>query len=838
MDNQQSLNGGKGASLKVLSDANFPVPPFHIIESPIYREAESLHFTKIPDSFEKTFLQILDRFKNVSVAVRSSATKEDGTQYSFAGIFDTYLDLKSENDIRDAVIKCWKSLITPRSLQYCKQNGIDETTLEMAVVIQEFIEPDFAGVLFTVNPITGNDDEIMIEACHGTGEKLVSGLISPSSFILNGHAINSHTNLGSSNTFTKDSYSHINEKNLIKNSSDKMDIQPSIQILSNLKSIALAIQAHYGTPQDIEFGVKDQRIYIFQSRPITKIQYSKNLGNWTTSDFRDGGVSSSVVSPVMWGLYERVFTTSLPNYFMKLNLITETEARDTQWYKVFYGRPYWNLDAVKNIQETLPGYNERNFDQDMAIPINYDGDGITTGMSLKAILKALKVLKALRAEYTEQKNRSQELVKHFPEIEQYYLNLNLASLSEDEFKKSLEKIILEVHCGLETQYFNTIYNASNAKLEFSDEFKFYKKINNTLDFTNLISGLGEMKVTAPAYFLQKIAQDMLHENPAGTHETLKKLNLNKNILLEDLKTYPTLYNHMKKFQEKFYHHSERELDLLVPRWGENLRFALDILLSLTKSPVSSLVKSQEEGINTYENEFSKLKKTHHKSWKAFIPGKWSTVKKKLERVRQFLFLREEVRDCSTKVYFFIRLHLLEMGKRTGLGDDIFYLSIDNVIRYSQKNISLEVLKRNAQEMKIYTNGYRYFKNSNEIGFRFNSSQWKAKPKAKNGKISYSGIGSSSGVYTGRARVIKNISEAAKLQSGEIMVVPFTDPGWTPLFSLAAAVVTEFGGILSHAALISREYGIPCVLNINGITDLIKDGAIIEVDGSEGSVTVL
>lgn len=802
--------GGKANSLINLLEFGFPVPKFHVIPIEIYRQSKTSGFDQIPISFQESFLKLTADFGELPVAVRSSASKEDGSSLSFAGLFETYLDIKGHDAILASVLKCWQSTITERTQKYCERNNLDVNELEMAVVIQEYIEPDFAGVLFTVNPITGNDQELIIEACQGSGEKLVSGLVTPSRFLLNREV-----------------------SNFITNTDDRLKISPSEAILKQLQMFALQIEARYGCPQDIEFAVKNNKIYILQSRPITKIQFSKDMGEWTTSDFRDGGVSSAVVSPVMWSLYEKIFASTLPNYFVKLKLITEEKAAMVVWYKVFYGRPYWNLAAVKNIQEALPGYNERNFDEDMALPINYEGNGVTTGFSIKGLMKALPVLGALHKEYISQKERSLHLLENFAQLEESYLKKDLKNLNDSELYASFKNLVLKDFTYVESEYFQTIYNASNAKLEFSDELKFYKKRDSSLELVNLLAELGDLKVTGPAHFLMRVAREWRSQS-INALETLEQILKNPDaITVNELAEDPYLYEQFLEFTKLYYFHSERELDLLIPRWGEDLRFALMTLQSLLKVDV----KDHQPRL-VYEAELKKLKVAHLASWKRIIPGQFSGVIKKLDRIRYYLWLREEVRDRSTRIYYFIRQHLLEIGLRTKLGELVFYLSYQELIEFIDQKINLEKLKEKAEMTKLYAQGFKHFKNSNEIGFRFNQSSWKAKSSTTNGKTSYFGIGCSAGVISANACVISDISLASKLKEGEIMVVPFTDPGWTPLFSLAAGVVTETGGLLSHAALISREYGIPCVLNVNGATENILDQSKIEIDGNEGRVTII
>jgi pyruvate,water dikinase len=805
--------GAKARSLVNLAQAGFPVPEFRVIPFQVYREAKAKDW-QIPETYRIEFGRLLADFQDDVVAVRSSASKEDGELASFAGLFKSFLDIRGAVEIEESVINCWLSTDTERTQKYCERNQIQADELDMAVIIQKYIDPDFAGVVFTMNPISGNDSEMLVEACLGSGEKLVSGQVNPSRFTLNRDGAE-----------------------VVAQAEDPLDIAPSKEVMLKLRMLCKEIQALYGKPQDIEFAVKDGEVHILQSRDITKIQFAKSLGEWTTADFRDGGVSSGVVSPVMWSLYEKIFAFTLPEYFVKLKLMTAEKASSIQWYKVFYGRPYWNLRAVKDIQEQLPGYNERNFDKDMSLPIQYEGDGVTTPWTLRGLLKALPVLGALHKEYDLQSKRSEELLSLFSEIEKEYLAFDYAGATLQQLHESFTELIFKDFDFVESEYFKTIYNASNAKMEFSDALKDCKKIDPSLEYVHLISELGDLQVTQPARFLSNLAIELCQAHPDIVLRLKRLLAHTGPVTLKQLSSEPLLQSRLGEFVERFYFHSERELDLSIPRWSEDLTFVLETLQSMCAMD-GYKASRHEDKPSAYLLEMAKLKVAHQKSWRRWLPGSWTGVISKLERIRHFLWLREEVRDRSTRMYYFIRKHLLHIGERSGIGEDIFHLSYLEIFEFLNGTSSLEETQRLATQTKMYAEGFRKFKNPNEIGFRFNNASWLARSSVSNGHISYFGIGCSAGVVRARVCVIKDISESSKLKRGEILVVPFTDPGWTPLFNLAAGVVTETGGLLSHAALISREYGIPCVLNVNGATDQIPDGAMVELEGMEGRVTLL
>ncbi|OQW48192.1 MAG: hypothetical protein A4S09_13870 [Proteobacteria bacterium SG_bin7] len=762
--------GNKARTLIELKNLGLRVPDFFVIPA---------------DKEFNDYRQQIQEFGHGKFAVRSSCSKEDGVSQSFAGLFETYLDVTAKG-VEEAVKQCREAVRSDRVKSYCLKNEVVSDQLQMAVIVQEYVAPDFAGVAFGVNPITGDDREILVEMCRGSGEKLVSGKIRPTRYCLN--------------TFGGQ---------LIKSFEDAENLSLPENLLINLREAVWLIQSHYGKPQDIEFAFKNGELFILQSRDITRVQFAKSLGEWTTADFRDGGVSSAVVSPLIWSLYESIFATSLPNYFLKLGLIKKWKAQSTTWYKVFFGRPYWNLKAVKETQETLPGYNEGNFDRDMSIPATYEGDGVVTPISFLGILKAIPILWRLRREYKKQTLRSTELLKNFYKIENIYKKLDWSALGSDELLNAASQLILTDYKYVESEYFQTIYNASNAKLEFADELKYYKKYDPNLEYLHLISGLGDLRATKPIKELQQIAGQIRAQNSDGLE---RRLNL---------------------FFEEFYYHSERELDLRVPRWSEDSKFITQTLEALVKAGdrISPVVE------DNFSKEFEKLKFSHKKSPRRFIPGSFRGIERKLNNLRNFLWLREELRDRSTRMYYFIRKLALEVGSRFNFYTDVFYLSHHDIIDLLSGKIDVKKAKDIIKDIKIYAKSFENYKNQNEIGARYSSLR-PAKTKPVDGKKVLTGIGCSAGERCGRARVIRDISESQKLKPGEIMVVPFTDPGWTPLFGLASAVVTETGGLLSHAALISREYALPCVLNVEDATNIIPDGAEISVNGIDGSVVIL
>jgi pyruvate,water dikinase len=589
----------------------------------------------------------------------------------------------------------------------------------MDVIVQRMIEPELAGVAFTVNPVTGAE-EVVIEACEGLGDALLAGHRSPLPV----------------------------EHPLLRKH------RPDIE------RVARDIQRHFGAPQDIEFAVEGGTVYVLQARPITRIAFDSEIGEWTNADYRDGGVSSGACTPIMWSLYEYAFQNALVGYLREMRVL----GHDFQAARMFFGRPYWNLGAVKRCLSKLPGFVERRFDEDLAIEVQYEGAGLQTPVSAVSVIRALPVILAIGRLLNRQDAADDAFLSSgFDAIDRKYDPLPA------DVDRSFRELVEQDYLTTEVNYFRTIFCASLAKLDFTESFP-------KADYARLVAALPEMRHLAPTRAIREMAH---------------RQDLNVDALLR-----------------RFRHHSRRELDLRAPRWDEDRAFVEQLVASYRGS-------AGDDPRPGYEAARAQTL--------AALPWhKRRSFARKLDRLRRFVWLREEMRDLSTRLYYHIRRHMLELARRRGLGDDIFFMTFQEIIADDRRNIA-----RN----RVVFESYRNFKAPNEIGVRF-----PFRPTA--GGDALQGIGASQGVVRGIARVARSVEEAARVEQGAILVCPFTDPGWTVTLDRVAGVVTETGGLLSHAAVICREYGIPAVLAIPRATERIRDGQHIVIDGGRGCVELV
>lgn len=833
--------GKKAFELSRLKGADFPVPDGFVITCSTCKEMFSersrsrnsmkskklIRENTIP---EQIFEKILSEFRKLGfpVAVRSSAVEEDRQGASFAGQYQTVLNVGGEKDLFQAIKSCFNSQFSEQVQEYARRNKISGDALSLSVFIQKQIRPDASGVLFTVNPVTGNDQEMVVEAVKGMGEPLVSGKVQPDRYLINGFSERILTKF-----LCADSAERLTQpgegvaSKIIQRTGSLLDDN----VLYDLVRMAVKIQALYGCPQDIEWAVENRKIHILQARPITAMGYQGVKGEWTTADFRDGGVSSEAVTPFMWSLYERVFESAMYAYLKEIRLIPKTN--NTRWSNVFFGRPYWNVGAVKKILARMPGFNERNFDQDLGIEITYEGDGVVTPLSPLGFLRAIPVMVTLKRMYFHQHVKTQKAIINFKHYLNSFKAKNLLNMKDGDLEALFEDLVCHRHVELETAYFKTIFNTANARLEFKAVFDKANKKGACFEYLPLITALRPLKPVIPLFKLWKISRHV-RRDPKAMHvlETGK---------IDKIFAHSTLGKALKNFIKKYGHHSTRELDLRIPRWSEDPTFIIETLQAYAKledenNPQALVAVNR----SIYESELKKSRRF----FSGFRHIQRERFMKKLKNVRFHTWYKEEVRDWSTRVYSLIRRVSLEVGRRLmqrdilDQEDHIFYLPYPEVISiFRDKNPDPQAIRRRIEANKAYMLSFRHFENPNEIGQRwqYRNDRMEKRPGTR---ARYQGIPCSSGETTGVVRVIRDIGEADKLQAGDILVTRFTDPGWTPLFPLISGVITETGGILSHAAVIAREYGIPAVLAVQNATGNLADGQRVILDGNKGEVQIL
>ena len=787
-----NVNGISGQLKELLSSLNKENVAY------VSEQIKSLFESKsLPDEVKEILSKELDESK--FYAVRSSGTKEDLDEHSFAGQYESFLNTKGIEDIYTAVINCYKSMFTEVSLNYLVNNKIDTEKLAMSVVIQEMVPATESGICFTINPITGNDKEMSIEVAKGLGENIVSGRNVPEQYYYNWY----------------EKIGNYDERNKLWD----------MKQLVNYGEIFLKVQGLFGYPCDIEFAIYKDELFLLQARRITKLNYGDLKDIWTTADFKDGGVSASVCTPYMWSLYEYIWEFTLRKFLLDSKILTEKET-NKKLGDMFYGRCYWNLSVVKLALSKVIGYKEREFDSEYGVRITYEGDGAVTKLTPKTLVAILKMFfaqkKILKERNENCHNYKDDLLCKY---EQYKVRYDNSAI--EDIEKEWYTLTKKVYLQSEATYFWQIFINTIHQSLYKDSLLKYVSESEYLVLLGAIDNISHM---LPFYDIWNISRQIINDEDTYEFWMNNSVENIKKELASEKYSMPLV----RKLIADYGYHSDKELDVTYPCYYEDI---LPMLVSI-KDTISlgdefSPMADKEKGEANYKKILETIQSKVGKK-------KYKKIYEKVMNMRKMLWWREEFRDISTRFYYIIRIYTLELAKhlfKQGIlncQDDIWYLKVGTLWDYLDGKLQKEELQSIIASNKEYYNAYANYMSENEIGGNFGDDQSDNFIES-DGKIK--GLGANSGKITGTARVIEDFSQIGSLKENDILVTRFTDTGWTPKFAILSGIVTEYGGILCHAAIVSREYGIPAIVSCHDAMKKIKDGQKITIDGTTGYITI-
>ena len=816
--------GNKGKFLLLMKSKGFNVPGGFVLDSDTYDDTVKANGTdekindalkgltkenvretsekisklfdglKLPSSIEKEISETASSDK--LYAVRSSGTKEDLDEFSFAGQYQTFLNTSYDN-IEEKVIECYKSMFSEIILSYLINRTIDLSDLKMSVVVQEMVDSDLSGICFTIDPVSGNDKTMLIEVSEGLGENIVSGKTVPEQYHFNWYD-GKEVDRKEGNKFV---------------SSEK--VKEYADVFAN-------IQQEFGYPCDIEFAIKNGELFILQSRRITKINYAGINDVWTTADFKDGGVSATVCTPYMWSLYEYIWEYSLRKFIVDSRILKDEEL-PKKLGEMYYGRCYWNLSAVKKTMEQIVGYKEREFDSEYGISGNYEGDGKVTGATPKVLFHMIPIIVKQKSLLDDRKKNSERYKQELLDLYYDYKD-KLDNNKIEDITKSFTKITKETYLRSETTYFWQIFINTIHQSLYKDSLLKYVSES---EYLSLLANIDNISHLLPFYDMWDITRKIRNnEEDVDFWKDNSASDIAKNID-QDNHQMPLV----KKLISDYGYHSDKELDITYPCYYEEP----EVLISMVKDMALlddsfSPLEDKERGNKVHEKIMKELERKVSSS-------EYKKISDKIANMRKMLWWREEFRDVSTRFYYMLRMYTMEYAKKLekdgvlNTWEDVWFLKVGNLWDFIDGKKTKEDLNDLIVRNKFYYNAYRNYISDNEIGHDFQIL------KGSESKNTIKGLGANNGKITAVARVIEDFTKIDRLQQGDILVTRFTDTGWTPKFAILSGIVTEYGGILCHAAIVSREYGIPAIVCCKDAMSKIRDGQIITIDGSIGTVTI-
>jgi len=870
--------GAKALRLAQLARAGLPVPPGFCITAEAYRAFFGANFppgadpdpaalrgaTVPPDvvrAVEEASAALLSWGEGEgveAVAVRSSATAEDLPEASFAGQYDTFLNVVGLGPLLDAIRACWAALWSDRACAYAARCGLDPGQVEMAVIVQRQVAAEAAGVLFTLNPLTGREEEMMVEAVWGLGEPLVSGEATPDRYVVDPYdrQVVRRQLAGQSTMRVAVPGGGTRQVPVPPDRRGRPVLDDAL--LLELAELGYQVQALYGYPQDVEWALVGGRFLLLQTRPLTAFQFDPEMGQWTSANHRE--VLPGFPSPLSVSLsLEIEYGRALAAMFRDLKMGEAPPG--TVWGRSFFGRPYWNVGLVKQFAAVIPGFKERSFDATVGIDPAYEGDGLTTPWTPRTILRALPVLFALNERYETCWREAAAFAERFRQEEEPRIaRVDPAALSDAELTDWVRRM-----ADLHQRTNHVAITVSLLAAQAQDDFKpTLARLNDLLPegeaipFGDLIAGVGHddglshtgragqddslsyivgtaqptLELWALARRAQadpSVASAIMEGDAGGIPGRLQATSAGRAFWAE-VESFIRRYRYMGRVDE----------DLAQPRWDEDPSFVLRALQSYVRDmgqeEFAPLLAAQRERARAAE---ARALEALSRGWRRLWPFARRSFRQQLERVRLYVWWREEMRVVASMAFYHCRRFFLELGRRWAAAgwleepDEVFLLRWQEIEAALDGRIGPEALRRAVERYVRLRTAYRNFEPPNVIG----RGGRVAAPAA--GEVTrLEGIPCSSGRATGPARVALNLEEAQALQKGEVLVAPYTNPGWLPLFNLAAGLVIEAGGLLSHGAVVAREYGIPTVIGVEGATRLLRTGQVVTVDGAVGTVDVV
>jgi phosphoenolpyruvate synthase/pyruvate phosphate dikinase len=773
----------------------------------------------IPDDLAAEITGVITQLGDrAAYAVRSSATTEDSPTASSAGQQDTYLNVVGSEAIVAHLSRCWASLFTERAVTYRLRNGVDHRTVQMAVVVQQMVIPQAAGIMFTADPLTGNRTVISIDASFGLGEAIVSGLVNADVFkVRNGEVV-------AATVATKSLAIHASPAGGTR----RVDIEPAWQrepALGAHQAVRLAaigrrIEAHFGHPQDIEWCLSEDEFQIVQSRPITTLYPIPDAGDQHNHVYVSVGHQQMMTDPMKpLGLSFWQMTTPRPMGEAGGRLFVDvTRPLASPTSRAALLGALGKSDPL--IRDALQSLVDRG---DFVQPLPDDGPAwAPPGGGTPSVIETDAAV------VTELIDRSQaSLTAAKRAIE------SLTGSALLEFIQSDIQTLRRVQS--DPRSMQVVMAGMEAAWWLNDHLERWLGEKNAAD--TLTQSVPNNITSEMGLSLLDVA-DVIRPHP----ELVDFLALvDDDDFLDQLPEHAGGLEAREAIQswlERYGMRGPGEIDITRPRWSERPTMLLPLILGNIRNfePGAGerrFEMGQREAARKEQELLARLRTMPDGQRKA------DETKRMIDRVRTFAGYREFPKYAMVSRYFVYKQALMREADRLvkagvlGDEDDIFDLRFDElqeVVRTHRVDHELIRQRRHAFVSYKSLTPPRVLTSDGEML----SGAYRRDGLPAGALV---GLPVSAGMVEGRARVILDMAEAG-LEAGDILVTAYTDPSWTPLFVSIKGLVTEVGGLMTHGAVIAREYGLPAVVGVENATRLIRDGQRIRVNGTDGYVEIL
>ena len=841
--------GGKAKNLIQLEKAGATVPRWAVIPQHIL--LDQISEGQSEDQIQNAFKHLLvpediiptlkayfgDHYDSKTYAVRSSAIDEDGSQFSFAGQFETYLHV-SFSELEDKIKAIWQSAVSERVIAYRKTNHLP-LLFGIGVIIQEMIDSEVSGVAFGANPVSNDINTKVVSSVYGLGEGLVSGELDADTYTLTPDGVEEQLTTKKHAFVKSDSGKGISKTDVAE---DRQNVSSlNADQLNEIAALLDNLNHALDGPQDIEFTYQNDTLYLLQTRPITTIKTKGEKGEYTLWDNSNiiesyPGITTPLTFSFIIKMYEMVYRQFVGIMGVKQHEIDRHADVFANTLGLVRGRVYYNLLNWYKMLAMLPGYsiNAENMERMMGVKERFElDDSFQMSKGLARFRIVGMVIKMIRMQIRLPKER-QRFLTQLNGVMNQYKSIDFSTLSTSEivnhYNTFERTLLLKWKAPLINDFFAMIWFGlleKQAKKWCPDE----TNIHN-----DLLCGSQDIISVEPIHKSIEIASQVItnpdakvmfsNHSPAEIWSTL-----NTGVFVE-IKTL------IDQYIQKFGDRCVGELKLETISYIQRPELFVKVIKSYVEQGITKKAthSNLEDELRTKAEQkiFSVLKGKPIRKW-------WFKVI--LNKARDLVSNRENLRYERTRGFGMVRHMFSELGEQFfQSGDlqnsrDIFYLTLEEIQSLENHPLTDE-LKANIQSRKVEFETYktqpapqeRFFTYGNDFSNEYIYSLEKVEGAEEN----LSGIGCCPGIVQGKVRVVMDPNETDSL-NGDILVTSSTDPGWVTLFPTASAIIVERGSLLSHSAIVSREMGIPCIVSVTGLLRTLKSGDEILMDGSTGVI---
>ncbi|WKU47818.1 PEP/pyruvate-binding domain-containing protein [Streptomyces sp. VNUA116] len=876
--------GGKAARLADMIAAGLPVPPAFCLTTGLFARyladtglagkiegaeggavRELILATRIPAPLADEVLAAYERLGRPRVAVRSSALKEDSAARSFAGQHDTVLDVAGDAALLDAVRQCWASLWSARATAYRDGDAAEA----MAVVVQEMVHCDVSGVLFTVDPVSARPHRVVVEACRGLGEGLVSGRVSSDLFVVDDRSLEV---VEERVRYKVAKWAPLAPGKIGMTKVDAADRSvPCLDHarLAELAGLGLRVREHYGSEQDVEWGLRDGVFHLFQTRPIT----TRPLPGDDAA--RAGTLSPYVVQQpdavqhgTLWSRMDigEIFVglmtplgLSFARYYQEnvhLDCAAALGVRDTgdaDLHMGYYqGHVYLNISySAHLLGQALPTRDQRHFTKRFVGEDVEGGAGGAGGEGrsladyvnpfgkfpggIEDVLSTAHWLRCTAAEAVRMKSRSKEMVASRLYEFDRARRLDLSRMGRRELHAELTRNLgyfHDSHVGYMPYYINAFgfYGILTelCRMWLGEEGQnLQNRIKTDMSSLRTVESAKEIWAVAQAAKDRSRVMKIINEEPLENIAAALRADDEGGVFWE---------RHMEPFLRANGTRGHQEMELSHPRWIDDPSYIFQMIRRYASDGFSA-------------DDILRRSSGYHDDSREILKKLSLPQRKVIETVISLYALCSELRETTRmsmitsiwlvrNVVYEVGRRLVEAGVLHSL-DEVAHLDFEDVRSYLAGEAGeLESFPRERIDGARRLHEYRKRLPEPPLTFIGEHDITQAVRPAPGG-ARLSGLGASPGRVIGRARIVEDLVwQADEFEAGEILVTRYTDASWTPLFAIAGGVVTDVGSMLSHSSIVSREFHVPSVVNTKYATQRINTGDMVMVDGDTGVVEVV